>query len=256
MFYILIDTRETELYNTIHDFNTNSDIIIEYSSLHLGDIHILNEKRELLLLIERKSINDLASSICDGRYKEQSMRLFHYNVPNHNIIYLIEGKVSELKTRFSRIKPQALYSSMIVLQFFKGFSVFRTLDKQETVKYLLYITDKLKREKNKCGYYNCDNNNDISQNHTIDTMYDYCTTIQSVKKDNLNPQNIHEIMLAQIPNVSTTTAKAVMTQFKTLKTLIETYQENPDCLNDIKTPNNRRITSTAKKNIIDFILTQ
>ena len=39
----------------------------------------------------KKTVNDLLSSIVDGRYKEQSLRLDNYNLHNHNIIYLIEG---------------------------------------------------------------------------------------------------------------------------------------------------------------------
>ena len=44
-----------------------------------------------LLIIERKSLNDLASSIKDGRYAEQSFRLSNIEHHNHNIVYLIEG---------------------------------------------------------------------------------------------------------------------------------------------------------------------
>ena len=45
------------------------------------------------LIIERKSISDLLSSIKDGRYEEQSYRLNGSNIHNHNIIYLIEGGI-------------------------------------------------------------------------------------------------------------------------------------------------------------------
>ena len=45
---------------------------------------------KLPFLIERKSLNDLESSIKDGRYNEQSLRLDKYDLANHNIYYLIE----------------------------------------------------------------------------------------------------------------------------------------------------------------------
>ena len=42
----------------------------------------MNTEKEEKLVIERKSINDLLSSIKDGRYAEQSYRL--NGLPNHN----------------------------------------------------------------------------------------------------------------------------------------------------------------------------
>ena len=63
---------------------------IKSERLPLGDIIIHDPAQQKdIVLFERKSLNDLAASIQDGRYKEQSFRLtqttdFH----NHNI-YLI-----------------------------------------------------------------------------------------------------------------------------------------------------------------------
>ena len=55
------------------------------------------------LLLGRESLNDLASSIKDGRYAEQSFRLSNIEHHNHNIIYLIEGDRSIYSTRYNRI---------------------------------------------------------------------------------------------------------------------------------------------------------
>ena len=52
-----------------------------------------NEEKEFMI-IERKSLNDLASSIKDGRYREQSYRLTNTPLHNHRIVYLIEGDLS------------------------------------------------------------------------------------------------------------------------------------------------------------------
>ena len=45
-------------------------------------------------IVERKTGSDLASSIIDGRYEEQSYRLLHSGdlIP-HSVIYLIEGEI-------------------------------------------------------------------------------------------------------------------------------------------------------------------
>ena len=60
--------------------------------LNLGDILVKNDDEELLL-IERKTIADLLSSIKDGRYAEQSLRLYNNELPNNRIVYLVEGVV-------------------------------------------------------------------------------------------------------------------------------------------------------------------
>ena len=91
---IKVDNREHALIKLLQVLNKdyNFEIIIE--RLDLGDISIWNNEEELLLL-ERKSINDLASSITDGRYGEQSYRLNGHSLHNHNIVYLIEGNISQ-----------------------------------------------------------------------------------------------------------------------------------------------------------------
>ena len=65
------------------------EIVVE--SLPLGDVIICGNNKEEKILIERKSLSDLAASIKDGRYEEQSYRLNGSPYHNHNIIYLIEG---------------------------------------------------------------------------------------------------------------------------------------------------------------------
>ena len=80
-----IDYREKALLQRIQ---------VEPKNLTLGDVTIEKDGKELLI-IERKTIADLASSICDGRYKEQSFRLSESPVLNHNILYLIEGSLND-----------------------------------------------------------------------------------------------------------------------------------------------------------------
>ena len=46
----------------------------ESKQMSIGDISIEKDD-QTVVLIERKTVADLASSICDGRYKEQQYRL-------------------------------------------------------------------------------------------------------------------------------------------------------------------------------------
>jgi hypothetical protein len=121
----------------------------------------------------------------------------------------------------------------------------------------------------KTGFYN--NNltntipNDISsgdQNNNADdtkepTEKDYCTVIKKVKKDNITTENIGEIMLCQIPGVSSASALAILAQFKTLPNLIKSIQEDETCLSNVSTTDsngkNRKISKTAIATIIKFL---
>ena len=96
---VKIDVRETALIAVLQKLmlasSSSSNIELKVETLPLGDIIIGNETQDFLI-IERKSLTDLLSSIKDGRYEEQSYRLNGLNHHNHNIIYLIEGDVNKL----------------------------------------------------------------------------------------------------------------------------------------------------------------
>ena len=89
---LVIDNREHKLITLLKALNNDYDynLTIEVEKLDLGDVSIQSDEGEELLLIERKNLADLASSIRDGRYKEQSYRLNGNSLHNHNIIYLVE----------------------------------------------------------------------------------------------------------------------------------------------------------------------
>ena len=134
--------------------SNNNSIKLKVDNLKIGDVAFVeidkneNEIGDELLLFERKSLNDLASSIKDGRYAEQSFRLDGYQpVPNHNIVYLIEGDLSRYReNKFSRINKKTLLSSMFSIIYYKGFSVVRTMNVIETSELIWCWADKLERE--------------------------------------------------------------------------------------------------------------
>ena len=151
-----IDTRERALIQIIQALikSNNANIDIEIENLPLGDIIFYDEEaQEDVLIIERKSLSDLASSIKDGRYAEQSLRLTHLPTHNHNIMYLIEGVMDHYNDRYTRVSQSALYSSMLSLQYFKGFSVVRTFDIQETCDVIFRYFVKIRKETSKQPFY-------------------------------------------------------------------------------------------------------
>ena len=88
---IKIDIRENDLITILQSIltETNNHVLIK-EQLPIGDIIIYDNDDKEILLIERKTLNDLAASIKDGRYNEQSYRLNGHTLHNHNIIYILQ----------------------------------------------------------------------------------------------------------------------------------------------------------------------
>ena len=278
---IKIDIREEELIKNINFLIENipsfKDIQVVIETLPLGDIIIYDEESDKLV-IERKSVNDLLSSIKDGRYEEQSYRLNGLNHHNHNIIYLIEGDINRLNNRFkdNKIEKLTLYSAILSLNYYKGFSVIRTFSLEETAIFVCNTANKLRKgeiEKKKPYYGNTkieeqvkeviDSSNNAVINNVInnlieDSEKDYVSVVKKVKKENITPDNIGEIMLCQIPGISSVTSLAIINKFKTFSNLMTCIQNDSNCLNDITSTNSkgqqRKISKTCISNIYKFLL--
>jgi len=85
----------------------------------------------------------------------------------------------------------------------------------------------------------------------------YCNVVKKVKKDNITPENIGEIILCQIPGISSVSAIAIMKQFSSFPEFMKQLQNNPDCLNDIMYETkgkNRKINKTCIENIKRYLL--
>ena len=54
---------------------------------------------------------------------------------------------------------------------------------------------------------------------------EYASTIKKQKRDKINEENIHVIMLSQIPGISATIASAIMTEYKTIFQLEKAFKE-------------------------------
>jgi len=280
---IKIDTREHDLFKicewTKQVAPKYKDVQLISETLPLGDI-IINDGTNDCIIIERKTLSDLAASIKDGRYEEQSYRLNGLNHHNHNIIYLIEGDMHQFNTFKERIDKQTLYSAMFSINYFKGFSLMRSNGIEETALIACNMAFKLVANLalGKRGFYSNNLSNDINNTNDADNTNDtdntnessntndavnkasdkdYCSVVKKVKKDNITPENIGEIMLCQIPGISVASALAILAQFNTLPNLIKNIQEDPTCLNNICTTDangkNRKISKTAIASIIKFL---
>jgi ERCC4-type nuclease len=92
---------------------------------------------------------------------------------------------------------------------------------------------------------------------TEPTSSNYCTVVKKVKKDNVTPENIGEIILCQIPGISSVTAMAIMKEYKTFPFLIEELHKNPQCIENLTIETNgktRKINKSSLENIRKYLL--
>jgi ERCC4-type nuclease len=192
---------------------TNHEIKSE--RLPLGDIILHDPTQEQgqgrdIAIFERKTLSDLAASIRDGRYKEQSFRLIETAAATgfntHHIVYIIEGDLAHYNERHSQITKTALQSAMVSLLYYKGFSVIRTMNVGETADFILHFADKVAKEgalpiaadNTECG--------------SGAAAYSEVAS-KKEKRDYITRENIGEIMLAQVPGVSAKMASAILAKY-------------------------------------------
>jgi len=247
---------------------------IKKIQLPIGDVVLEDNLGNTILIFERKTLYDLAASIKDGRYNEQSFRLDKENIHNHNIVYIIEGDIERYNEKRGRIVKKVLISSMFSLMYYKGFSVMRTNSICETADVIVYFADKYEKtssiDKNRKAYYSSIENS-ITQNKNLvleesesksDDNEDekYCGVFKSHKEKNeyITPDNISIIMLSCIPGISSKIATQIMREYKTIKNLLYQLDKDANCLNTfmIKTEKGtlRKINKTCVDNIKKFLV--
>ena len=257
----MIDSREPPaIIKYIEALNEESGnkIFIEIKSLDIGDYIFCDDTGEKTqLIIERKSLSDLESSIKDGRYSEQSYRLDKSNIHNHNIVYLLEGNIQNYKrTNFKN----TIYSSMFSLNYFKGFSVICSHNQIETGEIIFNFICKLNKEKGRSGFYNNISQKDDGdceassvetciENNESKTQASYLENIKTSKKSFITTDNIFELMLMQIPSISNVSASAISERYKNMQNLLDSLKNNPEDFENLKLSNGRKIN----KNIVDSI---
>ena len=219
---------------------------IKSERLPLGDI-ILHDpagQGRDIVLFERKTLNDLAASIQDGRYKEQSFRLLQSSATAtaaagfhpHNIVYIIEGDIAQYeakRNKNNRITKTALQSAMVSLLYYKGFSVVRTMNLGETADFILHFADKVAKESadGATSAYTRANAHTHAHAHAQPEHHTECEThdtdtlpsasaerysevaSKKEKRDYITRENIGEIMLAQVPGVSPKVATAILAKY-------------------------------------------
>lgn len=206
---VYVDNREHKLFPLIQDVLSAIDgVSVIQQVLEIGDIMISKEDKDVLLF-ERKTISDLASSVKDGRYKEQKHRMIS-KFPPHRISYIIEGgsiivKGNEnglSKSVFNGVYANTMYRDGIHMIFVKNI--------QETASWICDIAQKL-----------------ISKPDSFDEEiggadnYVSACRAKSKKMDNIDPRTCYHMQLAQIPGISHKLAENIAELYPNFTTLFQ-----------------------------------
>lgn len=247
---IEVDVREKDLLNileVINNMNGNHEIITK--TLPLGDIIIYDDANDERIIIERKSLYDLASSIKDGRYKEQSFRLSNSNVHNHNIIYLIEGDWNSYSESKGRMDKNTLMSACITLNHYKGFSLWKTQSLNETSWLIIQLCNKMKKmDSSEKPYYNIGN---VSKLET--KSYEEVASVCREKKKNITCENVSTLMITCLPGVSVKAAQALLNKYGSLKNLICAVENKDADLKNITMESSGGKVRKIGKNVIESL---
>lgn len=232
-----IDYRESKIIKYFQEFKEDSSIVYSINNLPIGDF-IFKNSDDIVYIIERKSIQDLSSSIIDGRFREQKQRLLESVQYPEKIIYIIEGQTS---TYEQTVPKSTLNSSILNLMFKHKYNVIQTSNVLETYETIVMLYNKLLNDDFK-----------ISERTNI-------TVNKLIKKSNVINDNILIHMLSVIPGVSVNIAKKISEQYKNLPELINNYNSlltqvgKENMLSDIKVTNKRKLGTVLSTKIYNSL---
>lgn len=205
-YIIKFDNREKELIKILElkDYN----LILE--NLEVGDIQFVDyESKEIIIIIERKTIADLGASIKDGRYKEQKERINHSLKKSCRKIILIEG--SDMNT-FGL--PLSTMNSVIINTMLRdNMHIHITKNINDTIDFIDNIILQLPK------YYE-----DLKKEIVLgeDKEYNSQYNCSMNKKDNITPNICFRNMLSQIPGVSASMANIYVDKYQNMENFIDT----------------------------------
>ncbi|CAO3672103.1 unnamed protein product [Rhizopus stolonifer] len=149
---LILDSREIQMRsnrNYIQDRLSSKGINFSTRSLDLGDVIWVARKKgstqqsdELFLdyVVERKRLDDLVTSIKDGRFIEQKERLKRSGAKK--VIYVVEEYNREDAANFGL---QAIQTAMSSTQIIDRIFLKRTINIDETIDYLVTLTKMMER---------------------------------------------------------------------------------------------------------------
>lgn len=238
---LVIDNRERELVPLLAGVPHTTE------NLELGDIVFSSADGTIITLFERKTWNDLAASIKDGRYHNQKKRLLE-SYPVHKLGYIIEGPGDFSDTEdvlVNGITKKTLLSCVYNTTMRDGIRVMRTVSIGDTVA---LVTGLMSRLMDDAGVFGGGGE----------------APEQIVKHTVRSPGEFFMRALCQVPGVSKKTATSIVERYSTIYGFVGEFSGIPNdgeklkALKDITTRDakgkSKRISGTVAQSLLDFVV--
>lgn len=213
---VVVDVRETALLALVPPLLADlSGVTVERAALAIGDVAFYMDAGTAetagtagtagtaaaavaSVILERKSVEDLASSHRDGRYKEQRARLLGQRGAGTVIGYLLEG--SGTSVRFTEAD---LKNAILRLQFRYTIPVIQTTSAADTASYIKSIAVALLRDAScfKGGLATT----------AVGAAAVYAEAIHVKKADNTTPESVFRSLLRVVPGLGPTAVEGIVT---------------------------------------------
>jgi ERCC4-type nuclease len=247
-----IDNREHKLKNLLQDsikHNNVSDTEVMLLNLECGDF-IVQYDETPIIVIERKTLADLASSIRDHRYRLQKSKMIE-TYGRDKVMYIIEGVFDFTKDKpfyIEGMDKTSIISSIINTMIRDGIKVVNTNSIMDTCNFLVEITSRVSKDPLKYmngGSLDASNSNEVPVS----------------KGKVFSKEDLFLHQMSQVPGISSKTAKAFVSHFSNMCTFYSTLgplneEEKLKILKNITTEENnktRRISSKVAENIVKYM---
>ena len=168
-------------------------------------------------IVERKTADDLAASIMDGRYEEQKYRLKGCGL--NNVIYLVEGSPGQ----YCKIPESVLKKAQIHTQIFHNFNVMRLPTIQESLRWLTEMTSETI-----CRIAKMKQQIPDFDTRIVNTLIDYKQfCVESGKHSNMTVQQIFARQLRAVKGLGIENCASTVRVFKTPFLLHKCYSQLP-----------------------------
>ncbi len=184
---IICDTREnaSSVLSELSSLSTeNLKIKLIMEQLSVGDYQITDD-----IVIERKTISDLETSIIDGRIFSQLQELIKIK----RSALIVEGDLSKLFSDSARLNKKAMIGLLTSIGLNYRIPIFFTKNQKETALFLFIIS-----KKEQIG----NGNNELKLRYS---------------KTKMNVSDWQLFIMQSFPDVGPTLAKSILKEFKSIK---------------------------------------
>lgn len=201
---IIVDTREKALYNALLSLPLTT-ASVESACLDIGDVVIRSSTTTQMMVLERKTIQDVASSIQDGRWSEQKRRAL---AQPHKLMYLIEvedmSRLFEPYPMHGRIQSQTVMNAVLNLGIHYHIPYVFLEGVDQIAQYLYRLAIQFHRLASSSRDDHHEDESTPEEKYVVSFMRSH--NISSQKRKNMNAQIFFRMVLQLIPGISEKTA--------------------------------------------------